>query len=454
MMPVMHGQTDQMHRITPSPSLLPLTLGQLDFWDEFQAHPSQPVSTVAHVIRLEGALDQDALARAITIMAAEADILSLRFCEGDPPMQMIDPDRRPVLRLLDVSGHPRPEAEAYRAMRADIERPLDLCADPLSALWLIRTGPDRWMWYLRGHHIFLDGYSMALIERRVAQLYAHLTQATPAGRPFGRFRDYLAEEADYRSSPRHQAARAFWQGLLSAGPRPATLRKGSEDYPAAPRSATLPLQDLSTPLRQAARRLDMGWPDLMTALCALWLWRLPATDPGRGPAASEALVWLPLMGRMGSVAAHVPAMVLNIAPYRVAPDPRARLASVLRAIQRDLTVIRQHGRCRIEQIAADFGLEDRERFLFSPLINVMPFGDAQFPGCAAAREVLAAGPGDGFNMTISADPRAEGLVLHLDADPSLTSQALLEAHAEGLPGFLKACLSAGANSALADLPGC
>lgn len=437
-----------MNKMFALDTAMPLTLGQIDFWEEFRAHPGQPVSTVAHVIRLVGALDQDALAQAITMMAAEADVLSLRFLAGDPPMQIVDPGRRPALRQLDLRRHAEPEAEARRIMQADIDQPLDLCTDPLSALWLIRTGEHRWMWYLRGHHIFLDGYSMALIERRVAQLYLHLTQGAPAGGPFGRFRDYLTEEADYRASPSQQSARAFWQGLLAAGRPPETLRKGSENYPAVPRSAMIPLHSLSQPLLQAARHLGMAWPDLMTMLCALWLWRLPASDQNGD---RSGLVWLPLMGRMGSVAANIPAMVLNIAPFHVAPDPRSSLISVLQTMQRELKLIRQHGRCRIEQISADFGLDHGQRFFFSPLINVMPFSKAHFPGCTSVREVLAAGPGDGLNVTISADPRAEGLVLQIDADPSLTSQALFDHHVAGLPRFLGRCLSSGENQILSEL---
>ncbi|MFV0410072.1 MAG: condensation domain-containing protein [Paracoccus sp. (in: a-proteobacteria)] len=425
---------------------LPLTLGQLDFWEEFQAHPGQPVSTVAHMIRLEGRLDQDALAQAITMMAEEADVLSLRFLAGDPPMQSVDPDRRPALRQLDLRCEAAPEAEARRLMQVDIDHALDLCADPLSALWLIHIGEDRWIWYIRGHHIFLDGYSMALIEKRVAQLYAHLTQGAPAGRPFGKFGDYLAEEAGYRASPQHRSAREFWKEQLAGERQPASLRKGSEGYPVVPHSATIPLPHVSAPLLQAARRLDMGWPDLVTMLCALWLWRVPASEqPGDG------LVWLPLMGRMGSIAANIPAMALNIAPFRVAPDPQADLTTVLGAMQRELSAIRKHGRCRIEQIAADLGLNGDERFFFSPLINVMPFGKAHFPGCDCEREVLAAGPGDGFNLTISAGPRAEGLVLHIDADPSLTSLALFDLHVSGLPGFLSESLSSGADRILSGL---
>ncbi|MFD1798201.1 condensation protein [Paracoccus aurantiacus] len=429
-----------MNKMVSPTSPLPLTLGQLDFWEEFLAHPGQPVSTVAHLIRLHGPLNHDAIAQAITMMAAEADVLSLQFLDGDPPMQIVDPDRLPGLRQLDLRSHPAPEDEARRIMQADIDHPLDLCAAPLSALWLIRLSEDHWIWYLRGHHIFLDGYSMALIEKRVAQLYAHIAQGAPAGKSFARFGDYLAEEADYRGSPRHQSAREFWQRQLAAGHAPATLRKGSEGYPVVPHSATIPLQHLSARLLQSAQRFEMGWPDLVTALCTLWLWRVPASD-----ARDNGLVWLPLMGRLGSVAANIPAMVLNIAPFRVTPNPREGLAAVLGAMQQDLRSVRKHGRCRIEQIAADFGLKDDERFFFSPLINVMPFSNAHFPGGDCEREVLAAGPGDGFNVTISADPRAEGMVMHLDADPSLTSRTLFDRHVAGLPDFLNRCLSADAN---------
>ncbi len=38
-----------------------LTAGQMDFWEEFQFHPDQPVSTVAHVIAFDGTLDEAAM---------------------------------------------------------------------------------------------------------------------------------------------------------------------------------------------------------------------------------------------------------------------------------------------------------------------------------------------------------------------------------------------------------
>lgn len=427
------------------PAWMPLTPGQIDFWEEFLAHPGQPVSTVAHLTRIEGAADGTALAEAIGRVLAETDVMALRFAVGPDgwPRQLVDPAARAGLRRIDLRGDPDPEARARALIETDLARPLNLCGGGLGAMWLIRAGDRLWLWYCRGHHIFLDGYAMALIERRVAQLYAHLATGAAPGRPFARLADYLVEEAEYTASQRHGAAQAFWQQRLRAAPPPARLRKGSECYPAQPRSASVDLSHLAGPLRDAARRHRLGWPDLLLALTALWL---RAEGPGPGDAGAH-LLWLPLMGRMGSVSASVPAMVLNIVPWHLPPTEGLSRKDALAILAADLAALRRHGRYRIERIAADAGLSPGERFFFSPLVNVMPFDPPVFPGCEARREVLAAGPGDGFNVTITADARAEGLMLHLEADPKLTDAARFRRHATGLPRFLEKALPAGVAAA-------
>lgn len=429
-----------------------LTLGQLDFWEEYRAHPGQAVSTVAHLTVLEGDVDEAALAEAISRATAEADVLALRFCDGvsgEAPLQRVDPEHRPVLRQIDLRGHADPEGHARALMQVDLDRPLDLCGGPLSASWLIRTDSARWLWYCRGHHIFLDGYSMALIERRVAQLYAHLVQGADPGRSFAAFHRYLEEEDTYRASARHQAAGAFWRDYLNQGPAPQLLQKGSENYPASPRSAEISLAGIVGPLRDRAMGARQGWPDLLIALTGLWLWARPGDDTQ--PPCRDQLIWLPVMNRLGSVSAAMPAMVVNILPFRITPNPKATLTEVLAIMGDGLKQLRRHGRYRIEQIAADRGIGTGQRFFFSPLVNVLPFDPPEFPGCRADREVLAAGPGDGFNVTFAADGRGEGLMLYLDADPKLTSQQRFEDHCTGLPAFLSRALSGADDDRLADL---
>ncbi|MDS9469880.1 condensation domain-containing protein [Paracoccus sp. MBLB3053] len=427
----------------------PLTLAQLDFWEEFRAHPGVAVSTVAHAICFRGALNPDALARAIQTTIAETDVFALRFREGpEGPRQAVSANWAPELRPIDLRLQPAPERQAKAMMQADLDSPLDLTGAGLSAQWLMQTGTEEWIWYCRGHHIFLDGFAMALIERRVAQLYAHLTQGSEPGEAFAAFPQFLAEEEAYRQGPRHTAAAKYWREQIGRTPGLPALRKGSEDYPAVPLLSEMDLSDLSEPLRALAARLELGIVDLLTLLSAIWLWRHPCCQDD--VAQCPRTVWLPFMSRFGSISARVPAMVVNILPFCVAPDPALGFTENLQALAHELRQMRRHGRYRIEQITRDQGLDSQHRFFFSPLINVMPFDRPRFQDCTVEHEVLAAGPGDGFNMSFSCDSAGDGLALCLEADPALTPAAMFDFHRRAFPEFLHQCAAQPANITLEE----
>lgn len=422
---------------------MPLTLAQLDFWEEFLAHPDTAVSTVAHAIELQGRIDLKALAHAIRQTIDETDVMALRFVAAGPdqaPRQIIDPDRRPELLLIDLSDQPAPRQAAMSRMQADVAAPLDLLTQPLAAQWLMRLGPDHAIWYNRGHHIALDGYAMGLIETRCAQLYADRT----AGEPLAAFQSYLAEETAYRASPRHAEDGQHWTQIMSTPPAPQVLDKGSEDYPATPLSHEVSLEDLRAPLLGLAAESGIGWPDLLTTLCAAWA-ALNLRDgsaarlrDGEGRIAMP--IWLPYMSRMGSVAIRVPALVVNILPFDTTVSATESVGQTVTRLAARLRKLRRHGRYRIEQIGMDYGLSSKQRLFFSPLINVLPFTLARFQGCDTRRHVLSNGPGDGFNITIRGDAEANGLDLCLEADPQLTAAPDFARHALSLPAFLRAAL--------------
>ena len=165
-----------MAHIDPAGGWLPLTQPQLDFWEEFSFHPDEPVSTVAHYIDLSGAVNESALIEAIKRTMRESEVLSIRFRigeDGETPQQCCDPNRTPVVELVDLRGDSAPLEEALRRMNADVEARLDLRTDRLSAQLLYRIADDRYLWYIRAHHIVVDGYGLTLVEQRCGQLYGH-----------------------------------------------------------------------------------------------------------------------------------------------------------------------------------------------------------------------------------------------------------------------------------------
>lgn len=403
--------------MTGTTDWLPLTAGQADFWQEFLFHPDQPVSTVAHCLRLAGPVDEPALARAITRTVAESDALALRFRPLDDGrvLQRVDPAAAPRLLCHDLRGEPAPGEAAQRIMRADMDAVLDLRRDPLSAQMLLRLGDREWLWYCRGHHIILDGYGMSLIEGRVAELYNAATAGGAPGQPLSPLAPFLAEEAEYAVSPRHAADRAYWADYLE-GRRAAlpVLARGTEDYGTAPlQTGFVPGDDFERRLGAAAEAVGLHWGDLLALLSAAWL---ATADPLRPGGEAPLAVWLPYMSRMGSVSARVPAMVVNIIPLLVRPEPGEDLAALLGRLAATLRRHRRHGRYRVEELARDCGLPEGQRFHFTPLVNVMPFAPPRFAGLEARRRVLAAGPGDGFNLTFTADGLGRGLACGIEAE--------------------------------------
>ncbi|MGC2857417.1 condensation domain-containing protein [Novispirillum sp. DQ9] len=424
---------------------MPLTLGQLDFWEEFTLNPGRPLSTVAHCLDFRGPLDHDAMVRAVSRTAREADILSVRFhvpAGAEAPVQHCDPARAPLPRLIDLRDHADPPGAARALMQADVDAYLDLRDGPVVEQWLLRVGDDRCLWYFRGHHIILDGYAMMLLEQRCARLYAHHLGHGEAGPPFHPFASYIAEEARYRAGPRFEADRLYWRASLERGRLP-SLRKDQEGYGGGGLHHECALAPaISRRLSQMAGDTGIGWPDLLVLLSAAYLYRtLPAERAGGG---ALLPLWLPLMGRWGSISAFMPAMVVNILPLWVDVAPAETLGAFLRRQGAALRDLRAHGRYRIEQIATDQGLDAGSRYFFSPLVNVVPFDPPRFEGCQVAREVLSSGYGDGFNITYRGRSDGGDLVADIDADAALTGTEEFRRHQQALPIFLARALESGA----------
>ena len=419
----------------------PLTAGQMDFWEEFVFHPDQPVSTVAHCLELRGPLDEAALIAALGRAVAEAETLALTFDEipDGRVRQRVDPNRIPSLARHDLRGISDPWAEARKIMRADIDAVLDLRRQPLAAQMLLRLGDEHWLWYFRGHHMILDGFGMSLIEGRVARLYAAAVGQGDAGAPFGRLSDFLAEDAAYHASDACAQDRAYWLGqLMPFRAELPVLRKGAEDYGTPPlRAAFTPGAGFERDLQSAAAHLRLSWADTLTLLSAAWL---ALHDPDRADPLAPLPIWLPYMSRMGSVSANIPAMVVNILPLIVAPQPDEPLAALIARLARDLRRHRRHGRYRIEEMARDCGLGAGHRFHFTPLINVMPFAPPHFPGLLAKRQVLAAGPGDGFNISFLADGMGAGISATIEADPATESRDSFPVRAAAFEAWLRKAL--------------
>ncbi|HEX2315934.1 MAG TPA: condensation domain-containing protein, partial [Thermomonospora sp.] len=152
-----------------TPEYLPLSAAQRSVWYAQQLSPEVPIC-IAQYIEISGPLDPGLFDELARIAADEIPGLHIRLVEREGiPYQIVREGVEAAIPTVDLSAEPDPKAAAEAWMRADMAAPMDLLGDRLYTLVLLRLAADRHLWYLRAHHICVDGYGGALIAGRTAE---------------------------------------------------------------------------------------------------------------------------------------------------------------------------------------------------------------------------------------------------------------------------------------------
>ena len=413
---------------------LALTDAQAGLWFAQRMDPSNPVFNTGQYVEITGPIDVELFRRAVNQAVTEADALAVQIVDtGDEPQQVIDASHRPWLQIIDVADHDDPDTAVTQWIDRDMRTPIDPTRDSLAAEVLFQVGAARHVWYQRVHHLAIDGYGTALLTNRIAALYSSMrtgVTSPAASTPFGSLTAVIDEAQEYRHSPSFDRDRAFWTKELGDRAVVASLapRVASTAHHYLTEAVPLDAGAAET-LRARAMACNVAWPDALTALVAAYVHRHTGGD--------HVTLGLPSMQRLGTAAARVPAMVMNILPARLAIDETAPLDDALQSVSARLRQLRRHGRYRSEQLRRDLGLLGEQRRLYGPLVNILPFDTpVELAGTDTRLRILGTGPVDDLTIGVRAGAAGDELHIELDANPRVYSRADLVAHGARLAAFV------------------
>ncbi|WIO44373.1 enterobactin non-ribosomal peptide synthetase EntF [Klebsiella electrica] len=413
---------------------LPLVAAQPGIWMAERLSTLPGAWSVAHYVELRGHLDPALLGRAIVTGLAQADTLSLRFCEENgEAWQWVD--EHPVFAepdYYDLREARDPHDAALALMQVDLGQNLRVDGgNPLVCHQLLRVADDCWYWYQRYHHLLVDGFSFPAITRQIAAIYRawQRGEATPAS-PFTPFAEVVDEYQRYYGSEAWQRDKAFWSEQRKALPSPASLSAA----PLAGRATSTDIWRLKLDLDAGLfSRLAAGAPqcqraDLALALTTLWLGRLcNRMDYAAG---------FIFMRRMGSAALTATGPVLNVLPLAVHIDAQETLAELALRLSARLKKMRRHQRYDAEQIVRDSGKAAGDEPLFGPVLNIKVFDYVMdIDGIEAVTHTLATGPVNDLELALFPD-ESGGLSLEVLANKTRYDQATLRAHVARLSALL------------------
>lgn len=390
---------------------LPLTGPQLGIWNAQRFDPESGRYLVGEVLEISGAepIDVALLAEAIGRTVAEAENMRLRFRETpDGPRQFVT-DAEAVLRpTVDLRAAAEPLALAYEAVALERHRAAEHCRAmvdrQLYNYTLIRVS-DCQVWCVQlYHHLIVDGYSAALLSRRVATHYTALRRGKAVPKPtFGTIAALVAEEREYRAGAQFEADRLFWREQLT--PWPDLDGRGRHVGGAVERTiraeSVLSAESLAA-LKDCADRYGVTWADVLVACYAAFLNRQLGT--------SDVVVSMLLMGRVGRAALSTPAMAVNVLPLRVRVRADDRLGELAPRVAATLKQVRAHQRYSGDDLARDFHGFGAGELLHGVGINLKVFDfSLDFDGARGILRNVAGGPPEDLGLTVT--PLSDGTVL-------------------------------------------
>jgi amino acid adenylation domain-containing protein len=201
---------------------VPLSSTQRPVWMLHRLTPELIAYNVPRAVRLRGALDVEALRRALEALVHRHEALRTTFAGTDAePVQVIAAPGRVALPLVDLGGLADVARERALADRlaADAARPFDLGADLMIRSLLVRLGQDDHALLLTLHHLASDGWSAGVLARDLAALYGAARDGRSAELP-----ELPIQYADHalweraRDPASLEPARAYWRSALAGAP--------------------------------------------------------------------------------------------------------------------------------------------------------------------------------------------------------------------------------------------
>ncbi|HYW07517.1 MAG TPA: condensation domain-containing protein, partial [Longimicrobium sp.] len=348
-------------------------------------------------LRLRGALDGEALGRALDRIVQRHEALRTTFVEVDGhPVQRIGGGGFPLLEL-DLRGCD--ETEVRRLVAEEAASPFDLARGPLIRGRLLRVADDDHVLLVTMHHIVSDGWSMGVLTRELGALYSAFTRGEPDPLP-----PLPLQYADYAAWQRRRvegevlARQAdYWTRTLAGAPAVLEVpadhpRPAVQDFAGA--FAALELDaELTAALKALGQRHETT---LFMTLLAAW-----SVVLSRLSGQTDVVIGTPTANRGRPEIEGLIGFFVNTLAVRVDLSDSPSVAELLGRVRTGALEAQQHQDIPFEQVV-DL-VQPARSMAHSPLFQVMfawqnvPGGSLELPG------LTLAGIGDTARVTAKYD---------------------------------------------------
>jgi amino acid adenylation domain-containing protein len=337
-----------------------LTAAQRSIWAAQQLRPEVPYN-FAVFLAIDHDVDAERLIFACESAAARFGTPCARLSLDDgEPVFIVDRSFPRTVRCIDLRAECDPVTAARSWMENDYRQPIDLVRDRLTDFALLRITDNLSYFYLRAHHVLLDGYGANNLIRHVAAVYSGSVAGT-AEVDFSEFALIRDADQKYQRSSRSHADAEYWKTVVR-GPVDVTDLAGTRRS-VAPRHPLV--RELVRTHRLSENQHDQFDVARVVATMAVFI----AKTTGR----QNVSMSLPVSARTTAALKRCAGMVSNMVPLLICVDDGDTIGALTDRVAKAVVGALRHQQFRrwpdliADATRLDMNVE------FGPVINVLDF---------------------------------------------------------------------------------
>ena len=323
---------------------IPLSYAQQRMLFLWQMEPGNAAYNVPMAVRLNGALDRQALSAALDLLVQRHETLRTRFVSEDGVFyQEILEQATVALEFASVAP-----ADIEQQVRAELQKPFDLLSGTLLRVKLFQLSESEHVLTVCMHHVVSDGWSGEVLIREFVQLY----QAQVSGQPVPlpalaiQYADYAIWQRAWLEAGEGERQLHYWKQQLGSEHPLLSLpldhpRPLQPSHRGASVRVDLP-QQLSAQLKSLAR--NNGQTLFMLTLAAL------SVVLSRFSGQSDIRIGVPNAGRTRSELEGLIGFFINTQVLRVQVDERQSFAELLDQVKQVVTGAQSHQELPFEHL--------------------------------------------------------------------------------------------------------
>ncbi len=406
----------------------PLSYAQQRLWFLDQLEPGSVLYNIPEKTRLRGSLDIAVLKATLNEVVRRHEILRTSFDMVDGrPVQVVTPALPIALPIIDLSALPEPEKEARRLGYAEAIKPFDLTRGPLFRATLLKLDEEDHVVLLTMHHSISDGWSVSVLTREVAALYAAFSNGQPsplAELPI-QYADFAAWQREWLTPEVLEEQMSYWKRQLGGNvpvlemptdrPRPAVQTHRGEVQ-----GITLS-HELSEQIKAMPRKEGVSLFMLFLAAFKTLLFRYSGQD--------DITVGTPLAGRSRVETEKLIGFFVNTLVLRTDLSGNPSFRALLQQVREVVLDAHKHQHIPFEKLVDELHVE--RTLSHSPLFQVWFFLENAGPEGLQLPGLRLSGLGGGnktakFDLTLAAVESAQHITLSLEYNTDLFDALTIE----------------------------